>query len=103
MYKNLLAETVEKLTAHGHSPADVQFVKNGTTWCTWEEFAAIANFKYYANYGTIKIALHLEVVGKDWWLERDEYDGKEWWEYKTTPQKPTCHQAFTKKDVLSLH
>lgn len=26
------------------------------------------------------------VVGKDFWLERGEYDGSEWWSFKTTPQ-----------------
>lgn len=103
MYKNLLEETVETLTAHGHSPADVQFVRNRDTWCSWEEFANVANFEYYAGYGTNKIDLALEVVGKDWWLEREEYDGSEWWTYKSRPQTPKCHQAFTKKEILSLH
>jgi hypothetical protein len=30
----------------------------------------------------------LEIVGDDWWLERHEYDGAEWWEYKTKPSMP---------------
>lgn len=30
----------------------------------------------------------LTLVGEDFWLERKEYDGQEWWEYKTTPIKP---------------
>lgn len=25
------------------------------------------------------------VVGDDWWLERHEYDGSEWWEFKRLP------------------
>lgn len=24
----------------------------------------------------------------DWWLERAEYDGAEWWDYMTYPTKP---------------
>ena len=28
------------------------------------------------------------VVGNNWWLERHEYDGSEWWEYKQFPVKP---------------
>jgi hypothetical protein len=31
--------------------------------------------------------LKIIVVGKDWWLERHEYDGSEWWEFKTMPDK----------------
>ena len=27
-------------------------------------------------------------VGDNWWLERAEYDGSEWWEFKTIPKEP---------------
>lgn len=30
----------------------------------------------------------LIVVGKDFWLERHEYDGSEWWEFKSIPMEP---------------
>jgi len=30
----------------------------------------------------------LYVVGEDWWLERGEYDGSEWWEFKRLPECP---------------
>lgn len=41
-------------------------------------------------------------MGDDWWLERHEYDGSEWFELKECPDKPkqkielkalTIHQA----------
>ena len=25
--------------------------------------------------------------GSDWWLERGEYDGSEWWEFRREPVK----------------
>lgn len=25
------------------------------------------------------------LVGDGWWIERAEYDGSEWWEFKTIP------------------
>ena len=25
------------------------------------------------------------LVGDGWWIERFEYDGSEWWEFKTIP------------------
>jgi len=44
------------------------------------------SIKYYNSYGASCVALDLVVVGDDWWLERYEYDGKEWWEFKTLPR-----------------
>ena len=32
--------------------------------------------------------MDLLIVGKDFWLERVEYDGSEWWEFKTMPREP---------------
>lgn len=55
-------------------------------WCTWDEFAAKANEVYDSGYGCECVDRELKVVGDDWWLERHEYDGSEWWEFK---QKPT--------------
>lgn len=100
---NLLQETVEKIIAHGHSPTDVQFVKNRDTCCSWQEFAAVADFEYDPGYGANEIALALKVVGKDWWLERCEYDGSEWWAYKTVPLKPDSSHPFTKDEILSFY
>ena len=32
-----------------------------------------------------KKATDLVLVGDGWWIERCEYDGSEWWEFKTIP------------------
>ena len=32
--------------------------------------------------------MSLVVVGKDFWLERNNYDGSEWWEFKQVPVEP---------------
>lgn len=60
-------------------------------WCTWDEFAARANFVYDAGFGGPEINESLRIIGDNWWLERHEYDGSEWWEYKTLPLKPKTH------------
>lgn len=44
--------------------------------------------EYNNGYGQHEIPLGLVVVGDDWWLERNEYDGSEWWEFKTVPKPP---------------
>ena len=31
------------------------------------------------------MAIDLKIIGKDWWMERREYDGAEWWEFKKAP------------------
>lgn len=54
---------------------------------TWEEFLLWADFKYDGGYGVNEVSLNLVVVGQDWWLERHEYDGSEWWELKEIPLK----------------
>ena len=45
----------------------------------------ILNFEYDDGYGITEVNMGLKLVGKDFWLERHEYDGSEWWEYKTLP------------------
>ena len=33
------------------------------------------------------MAEDLVVVGDNWWIERRDYDGSEWWEYKEKPKQ----------------
>lgn len=42
---------------------------------------------YDSGYGKSEVAEDLVIVGDGWWLERNEYDGAEWWEYKETPKQ----------------
>jgi hypothetical protein len=87
---NLLKETLVALQANNFTTKDVLWVgdKNGIMAISWEKFKLIAEkIDYYAGYEGPKIAKDLVIVGKDWWLERHEYDGREWWEFKTIPQK----------------
>lgn len=84
--RNLLAETLEVLECEHLTPDDVQFVRTTTTSGTWAEFVALATgLEYDAGYGGIEVNVSLMIVGRDWWLERHEYDGSEWWEFKRLP------------------
>ena len=89
---NLLKETVGRMMEYGKSPEDVLFVMDRDSWCSWEEFVKNADFEYNDGYGGHEIELELKVVGKDWWLERGEYDGSEWWEFKTMPTQPITNK-----------
>jgi len=97
---NLLEETLTKLEMNGKSEKDVKWVgdiKSGyinshirsfSGVKTWSEFKKIAkNIDYDNGYGGVEISENLVVVGDNWWLERHEYDGSEWWEFKTLPKK----------------
>ena len=55
---------------------------------TWHDFCSKADFEYDNGYGAAEIPMDLIVVGKDFWLERHDYDGSEWWEFKTMPEEP---------------
>ncbi len=93
---NLLKETTETLERHDKRPADVQWVgtRDGVRSGSWDSFAEIASVIEYNNgYGGAEISYDrsgdgaegLVVVGDGWWLERGEYDGSEWWEFKSPP------------------
>ena len=85
--KNLLEETIEVLSKHGLTSADVQWIgtSNGCQLIRWETFAVLANREYYTSFGTQEVRGDLIIVGNTWWLEREEYEGAECWLFKRHP------------------
>lgn len=85
---NLLEETIAVLKDYRKTPADVYWVGSSvsTYKTSWENFAAIANVIYDDGWGSAEVSQALIIVGNTWWLERGEYDGSEWWEYKEMPE-----------------
>lgn len=90
---NLLHETREVLEDNGKSIKDIQWVGTSTGEISLASFLEQANINYNDGFGTAEVNQTLVVVGNDWWLERCEYDGSEWWEYKEKPEKPKCQVA----------
>lgn len=89
--ENLLKETLEDLQRYGKTPTDVRWVgsRDGKHVSTWETFAALADREYYNGFGGVEVCQDLVIVGDDWWLARAEYDGSEWWAFRTLPtQQP---------------
>ena len=87
--KNLLVETIEFLNENKRGIEDVEWCGSETFgWFSFEDFVEIANVKYDPGFGGQEVAVDLKIVGKDFWLERHQYDGSEWWEYKEIPKKP---------------
>jgi hypothetical protein len=92
--RNLKQETLEILAENGKTAEDVLWIglcddKANFVELPKEKFWRCAAREYDNGYGEQQVKGSLVIVGKDWWLERAEYDGSEWWEYKTMPEKPT--------------
>lgn len=96
---NLLDETLATLKANKKSTTDVVRVQWDKFYCTWEQFAKVASFTYDAGFGGAEVQTSLQVVGDDWWLERGEYDGSEWWEFKTMPTIPDLQRVPVEDDL----
>lgn len=90
-------ETLEIMKENNKSVKDIDFI------CTVNRdkmpipvyvnikkfFEEAKDESYYDGFGGNCANLELKIVFKDGtWLERHEYDGSEWWEYKSTPIKP---------------
>ena len=88
--KNLLRETLAVLKSNNKTKDDVQWVGSidGSMALDFDSFAMIAkDTEYNSGFGGQEIASDLSVVGRGWWLERHEYDGSEWWEFKECPER----------------
>lgn len=98
---NLLQETLDELKENGKTPVDVRWVgrESINAKCSWDDFAKQANFEYNNGYGWPEIPSDLVVVGDDWWIERAEYDGAEWWEFKTLPVEPKVSKCVFNREL----
>lgn len=85
---NLLNETKKILKVNNKTEKDILWIGNECEKMSWEQFVKYADKEYDDGYGVCEVAEDLFVVGKDFWLERRDYDGAEWWEYKTIPREP---------------
>jgi hypothetical protein len=85
---NLKLETIEVLQKQGKTIEDIVWAGCKQFKIPVEKFLEIANRYYDNGFGGQEVAMDLIVVGKDFWLERHDYDGSEWWEYKEMPKEP---------------
>lgn len=92
---NLLKETETCLESHGKSWADVRYITDDECEIPLGIFKIKADREYDDGYGIPYVA-NIYIVGDDWWLERAEYDGSEWWEYKEKPERPHKYNADPK-------
>ena len=87
---NLYIETMEKLRVYGKSYKDIVAIQGYDFSIDVNDFFALAkNINYDEGYGAAHIAADLTIVGEDWWMERDEYDGAENWKFRQKPKLRT--------------
>jgi len=96
---NLLDETIDALEKAKKTLDDIKYVTTSVydyrtdTYknVAWEliEFVQEArHFNYDPGFGFEQVDHSLRLVGDNWWMERVEYEGMEWWEFKTLPECP---------------
>ena len=68
-------------------PAPI-LLKEGYTPEEYEEFLQKLNFEYDAGYGGQELHGMIWLKEENTWMERGEYDGSEWWEYRKCPKIP---------------
>ena len=98
---NFLKETIKALNENGKDfYKDVEFIAVEGCIIKKEYFVKYANFEYDNGYGRAIIPLSFIIVGKDWWLERAEYDGSEWWEFKTMPDFDDYNDEYLNDEMI---
>lgn len=85
---NFRTETLDDLKRNGKTIDDIKWIGNETGERTTDikKFFNSIDFEYDGGFGSNTISLSLVIVGDNWWLERGEYDGSEWWNFKTIPR-----------------
>lgn len=98
---NLLEETVATLKVYGKTLDDINWLGSSDgkyALISQDDIRQALCVEYDDGYGAPKIATDLVIVGDGWWLERHEYDGSEWWEYKQAPT--TTAHALPLRQVI---
>ena len=99
--RNLYKETMAELELFGKTINDIEWVGiEPDTEIPLATFIDIADNEYDSDYGTPEVNSGLIVVGKDWWLERNEYDGAEWWDFKALPKRPSKIEEVKREDIF---
>jgi len=94
---NLLEETEKILKDNGKTLDDIYWWGTRHFEFPKEKLRQLLNVQYDSGYGGQEILPGLILVGVDFWLTREEYDGKEWWRFNALPKMP-----LKAKDIETL-
>lgn len=98
---NFKEDTLAALKEHGKTIDNIKWIGDnlGERTTDIQEFFNSIDFEYDDGYGGNEISLSLVIVGDNWWLERGEYDGAEWWEFKTIPKLSSKATMVEPKEI----
>ena len=96
---NLYDETVEILSSHDKTIADIEYTGSTRTKInTKKAIKFMKKTNYDSGFGSQEIACNLMIKGNGFVMIRGEYYGSEWWDYmQTDPSLPQVE-----RDVKSL-
>ena len=97
---NLKEETLEALHHNGKRRSDVKYVCGDDFRISREQFWKLADTEYDNSFGAPEIATDLMLIGDDFWMERGDYDGSEWWDFHRMPD--TAGLPIRKITALSV-
>lgn len=98
---NLKQETLQVLKMYLKTPEDIRWIGTKNEKIDAAKFWELADTEYDKGFGAQEVATDLVIVGDDWWLERDSYDGSECWTYNTMPKLPI--RKMVDIDCLTVH
>lgn len=106
---NLYNETTDDLTRYNKTWNDVVWVGSSDGKYIYDKntLESLFDIEYDSGYGRNYICTDLVICGTDWWMERGEYDGSEWWNFCTIPQvnpnSTICKVAPLSRDFNELY
>lgn len=93
---NLYDETRQALDDIDKEMSDIKYIVCGFQEIKIYDMVTVFDVDYDNGWGGNEIPLSLSIVFEDGtWLERAEYDGSEWWTYKSPPVLEENAEVFS--------
>ena len=84
---DVLCAQIDILSLHTFAVDKVLELPVGYTLEQYNQFLEDLDFHYDGGYGIQQLEGTIWMINGEW-IERDEYDGSEWWSYKKCPLIP---------------
>ena len=100
---NLKQELINSLKIVGKTINDIKWVGTIEGRIPIDHFLKLADIEYDSGFGAPEVATDLVIVGDDWWLERENYDGSKYFVYKHQPKMPKFEYPTNEITALTVN
>lgn len=105
MTENFKKEILDTLKINNKTIKDIEWL--GLNGCVIENdienFLSLADIEHEVGFGCPTIDGGFLIVGEDWWIEVDDYDGYQSLVFRKKPSKPEkTVRVFESREFLSL-